>query len=209
MSLTWWGEHLSELPLIFLTVAITHLLMSFSQTLMHYRLGHRPLGGIFFRNHIHFHHAHYHEDHLVSPVYIKNDGDGNNTPFFMILVAFMVLATYFIFPLRVFITQIIAASASFGAHVYLDNRYHISGSPLLRFAWFRRKQQLHFVHHTHGDSNFEIAYSVLKTGTPYADLGADFYTRRESPDARQDYLMRQLQKLNPGCVITITPTEAA
>ena len=54
----------------------------------------------------------------------------------------------------------------------------------------------------------KIAYSVLKTGTPYADLGADFYTRRESPDARQDYLMRQLQKLNPGCVITITPPEA-
>ncbi len=55
----------------------------------------------------------------------------------------------------------------------------------------------------------KIAYSVLKTGTPYADLGADFYTRRESPDARRDYLMRQLQKLNPGCVITITPAEAA
>ena len=55
----------------------------------------------------------------------------------------------------------------------------------------------------------KIAYSVLKTGKPYADLGADFYTRRESPDARQDYLMRQLQKLNPSCVITITPTEAA
>jgi sterol desaturase/sphingolipid hydroxylase (fatty acid hydroxylase superfamily) len=130
--------------------------MSFSQTLMHYRLGHRPLGGIFFRNHIHFHHAHYHEDHLVSPVYIKNAGDGNNTPFFMILVAIMVSATYFIFPLRVFITQIIAASASFAAHVYLDNQYHISASPLLRFAWFRRKQQLHFVHHTHGDSNFAL-----------------------------------------------------
>src|SRR5271169_4234675 len=55
----------------------------------------------------------------------------------------------------------------------------------------------------------KIAYSVLKTSKPYADLGADFYTCRESPDARQDYLMRQLQKLNPGCVITITPTEAA
>src|SRR5215831_20786960 len=51
----------------------------------------------------------------------------------------------------------------------------------------------------------KIAYSVLKTGKPYADPGADFYTRRESPDARQDYRMRQLQKLNPGCVITITP----
>ena len=44
---------------------------------------------------------------------------------------------------------------------------------------------------------------------PYDDLGADFYTRRESPDARQEYLMRQLRKLNPGCVITITPAEAA
>ena len=55
----------------------------------------------------------------------------------------------------------------------------------------------------------KIAYSVLKTGKPYADLGADFYTRRESPDARQDYLMRQLQKLNPGCAITITPAETA
>ena len=55
----------------------------------------------------------------------------------------------------------------------------------------------------------KIAYGVLKTGKPYADLGADFYARRESPDARQDYLMRQLRKLNPGCVITITPAETA
>jgi transposase len=55
----------------------------------------------------------------------------------------------------------------------------------------------------------KIAYQVLKTGRPYTDLGADFYTSRESPQARQDYLIRQLQKLNPGSVITITPAEAA
>ena len=55
----------------------------------------------------------------------------------------------------------------------------------------------------------KIACQVLKTGTPYTDLGADFYARRESPQAKQDYLLRQLQKLNPGCVITITPQEAA
>jgi transposase len=55
----------------------------------------------------------------------------------------------------------------------------------------------------------KIAHSVLKTGTPYAGLGAGFCTRRESPDARQHCLMRQLQKLNPGCVITITPAETA
>ena len=55
----------------------------------------------------------------------------------------------------------------------------------------------------------KIAYQVLKTGTPYTDLGADFYASRETPQARQDYLIRQLQKLNPGCTITITPAEAA
>jgi transposase len=57
----------------------------------------------------------------------------------------------------------------------------------------------------------KIAYQVLKTGTPYQDLGADFYTRRESPAQKQAWLERQLQKLHPGCTITITisPPEAA
>jgi hypothetical protein len=52
---------------------------------------------------------------------------------------------------------------------------------------------------------------VLKSGTPYQDLGADFYTRRESPEQKQAWLERQLQKLHPGRTITITisPPEAA
>jgi transposase len=55
----------------------------------------------------------------------------------------------------------------------------------------------------------KIAYQVLRSGEPYQDLGAGFYTRRESPGQRQAYLMRQLQKLSPGCTITVTPAEAA
>src|SRR5436309_7147507 len=57
----------------------------------------------------------------------------------------------------------------------------------------------------------KIAYQVLKSGTPYQDLGADFYTRRESPEQKQAWLERQLQKLHPGCAITISisPPEAA
>jgi transposase len=52
----------------------------------------------------------------------------------------------------------------------------------------------------------KIAYQVLKTGTPYTEPGADFYTRRESPEQKQTRLERQLQKLHPGCTITITIT---
>jgi transposase len=55
----------------------------------------------------------------------------------------------------------------------------------------------------------KIAYQVLKSGKPYEDLGADFYTRRESPEQRRAYLLRQLEKLSRGCTITITPAEAA
>jgi hypothetical protein len=183
MNLTWWSEDPSELPLLFLTVVVTHLLMSFSQTLMHYGLGHRRLGGMFFRNHIHYHHVNYSKDHLVSLVYVKNDGDGNNTPFFLIPVALMLSSTYFIFPLRVFLVQIVAAFASFLAHVYLDNQYHIAGSPLLRFAWFRRKQQLHFVHHTHGNSSsilfiIHMATAILHSSTIF---GTDFWVPTEIP----------------------------
>jgi hypothetical protein len=39
----------------------------------------------------------------------------------------------------------------------------------------------------------KIAYQVLQAGTPYQEPGADFYTRRESPQQRQNYLERQLQ----------------
>jgi transposase len=54
----------------------------------------------------------------------------------------------------------------------------------------------------------KIAYQVLKSGMPYQDLGADFCTQRESPQQRQAYLLRQLEKLNPGCTITISLPEA-
>jgi hypothetical protein len=62
----------------------------------------------------------------------------------------------------------------------------------------------------------KIAYQVLKSGQPYTDLGADFYSRRESPAQQHAYLERRLQKLYPGQTITITispppggPAEAA
>ena len=50
----------------------------------------------------------------------------------------------------------------------------------------------------------KIAYQVLKSGTPYQEPGADSCTRRESPEQKQAWLERQMQKLHPGCTITIT-----
>jgi transposase len=53
----------------------------------------------------------------------------------------------------------------------------------------------------------KIAYSVLRTRTPYQDPGAGFYARRQQPAHRQEWLEKQLASLHPGCTVTITITE--
>ncbi len=60
---------LRELPLFLFTAVVTHLVMSFAQTLMHYKLGHHRMGGKFFRNHINFHHSDYSSAHLAHRTY--------------------------------------------------------------------------------------------------------------------------------------------
>ena len=107
---------LPELPLIVVTAAATHLVMSFAQTLMHYKLGHHQVGGKFFRNHINFHHTNYSKDHLVSATYL--DDEGNNTPFFFIPVFAVGAFMYFLLPVDLFVVLVVACAASFYAHVF-------------------------------------------------------------------------------------------
>ncbi len=143
-----------NLVLYVLTAMIAHLLMSLGQTLSHRYLGHSRLGGRFFKNHIQFHHVHYAGDHVVSNHYIDN-GD-NNTLFFLMPVALVVGLSYLFLKLDLFVVQLAVMSLSFCGHYYLDNEYHVAGSRLGRFRWFRRKQQLHFIHHRHGNCNFAV-----------------------------------------------------
>jgi transposase len=49
----------------------------------------------------------------------------------------------------------------------------------------------------------KIAYQVLKSGMPYQEPGAGFYTRRESPEQRRKYHERQIQKIYPGRTVTV------
>jgi sterol desaturase/sphingolipid hydroxylase (fatty acid hydroxylase superfamily) len=136
------------------TATIAHFLMSLGQTLFHRYLGHSRFGGRFCKNHVQFHHAHYSGDHVVSTRYLDN-GD-NNTLFFLMPVAVIISLSYLFLRLDLLVVQLAAMSASFCGHYYIDNQYHVAGSSLGRFAWFRRKQQLHFIHHRHGNCNFAV-----------------------------------------------------
>ncbi len=132
----------------------THLVVSISQTLFHYGLGHHRIGGIFYRNHISFHQKHYANAHLVSSIHRRNEG--NNTPYFLIPTILVAGSMFLALPFDLFLVVTAASAASFCLHVYLDRQYHAEGSSLARFAWFRRKQQLHFVHHLHANTNFAV-----------------------------------------------------
>jgi sterol desaturase/sphingolipid hydroxylase (fatty acid hydroxylase superfamily) len=143
-------------PAFFITAVATHLVMSFTQTVMHRMLGHHAVGGRFFHNHINFHHTYYSKDHLLSQKYLAEEG--NNTPFFLIPVLLMGACTYLVLPTDLFVVEVVACTASFYAHVLFDKEYHVAGSRLERFAWFRRKQELHFVHHRHADSNYAVIH---------------------------------------------------
>jgi hypothetical protein len=145
---------LPELLLILLTAIATHLVMSMAQTMMHHHLGHGSWGGKLYRNHINFHHTYYAKDHLVSPVY--RGEEGNNTPFFFIPVFMVGSVTFFLLPLDLFVVQALACAASFYAHVFFDKEYHVEGSWLERFAWFRHMRALHFEHHRHANANFAV-----------------------------------------------------
>src|SRR5262249_3617318 len=147
---------LSQVSLILVTAVATHLVMSFAQTLMHYKLGHHPMGGKFFHNHINFHHTYYSKDHLVSRTYLGEEG--NNTPFFFIPVFLVGGCAYFLLPLNLFVVMVTASAASFYAHVFFDKEYHVEGSRLQRFAGFRRREEVHFVQHRHANSNFGVIH---------------------------------------------------
>lgn len=145
---------LLEALLLVLTAVCTHLAMSCGQTLLHRWLGHRRLGGLLYRNHIAFHHTYYAKGHLASTSY--RGEDGNNTPYFLIPTLLAGGVLFFVLPSPVFVVMALTGAASFYAHVVLDREYHVENSRLRRFAWFRHKQQLHFVHHLHANANFAV-----------------------------------------------------
>ncbi len=90
----------------------------------------------------------------MSSIYRRNEG--NNTPFFLIPTILVAGVMFLVLPFDLFLVVTAASAASFCLHVYLDRQYHTEGSILARFAWFRRKQQLHFVHHLHANTNFAV-----------------------------------------------------
>jgi len=100
----WWTSVSIEIFLCCLTATTAHLSMSLGQTLFHRYLGHRGIGGRFFRSHLDIHHRHYSGNHVVSEYYLNEEA--NNTPFFLIPVTFAISLGCLVLPLDLLIVQL-------------------------------------------------------------------------------------------------------
>src|SRR5260370_27219874 len=110
-----------KLSLFLVTAAATHLVMSFGQTLIHYKVAHHPMGAKIFRDHINFHHTHYSDAHLISRTYLGDEG--NTTPYFFIPVFLVGWRAYFLLPLSLFVVIVLARAAAFYAHAFFAKEY--------------------------------------------------------------------------------------
>ena len=150
----------------------SHLLISLGQTLFRRYLGHRRIGGRFFKDHINFHHEYYSGNHVVSENYL--DQERNNTPLFLVPVVLVISLSHLFLSLDLFIVQLTAMSISFYAHVYIDKQYHATQSRLGRFSGSGEGSSSIFVHPRRADCNFAVIDNFWNwlLGT-YKSIGAD------------------------------------
>jgi hypothetical protein len=106
-----------------LTGIATHLVVSGSQILFHYSLGHHRLGWTFFRTHFRIHHTYRARGHLVSSAY-RGD-EGNNTPYFLIPTILVAAMMFYSLPLDLFLIMAAARIYSTSALISRTAPTHV------------------------------------------------------------------------------------
>jgi hypothetical protein len=141
--------------LIFFAVAIgTYYLMSIVQTVLHRDYGHRKRIRAVFDAHAIGHHGEYPPNRLQADTYVDLESHAMN--YYGIPIVVIAVLTYLIFGPMVMSAHLVGVFATFRWHVYLHEHYHLNDSSWERFAWFREKRRLHFIHHKHAGYNFAV-----------------------------------------------------
>ena len=137
-----------------ISIVAGYLASSFLQVVSHRWLGHQPAARFFFRRHVFDHHRIYAPKHLASEKY--SDIERSLTPYYAVLVA----AAIGLLALKLPKAPLIGLSAtlvvSYAAHAYVHEHYHLDKSWLNRWAWFRKRRDLHYMHHRNTRCNFGV-----------------------------------------------------
>lgn len=131
-----------------------HAIASLTQNLLHRWLGHSAAGGALQRLHLSLHHAIYTEARMLSARF--RSAETSLTPLYLVPAGVVAALGFWLLPVLQALCLVSGVAASFAAHVYLHEQFHLSGSKLQRYRWFRRRRLLHAVHHRDGSRNFGL-----------------------------------------------------
>jgi len=141
--------------LIFIGVAIaSYYVMSFVQTWLHRDFGHRRRIDRVFAAHAIGHHGLYNRDNLQTETF--EDCESHALNYYGIPIVAVALLAYWAGGVLVMSANLIGVFATFRWHLYLHEHYHLKSTYLERYAWFRNKRRLHFVHHQDARYNFAV-----------------------------------------------------
>ena len=138
-------------------IVATHYLACFIQMFLHAGLGHNRRAGFMFREHIRNHHANYSEIY-TTPRYI--DEGTSLTLYYLIPVTGCAILAFLLLPFSLATAVMATFLASLILHAHFHVQYHLDRSWWQRFAWFRRRQFLHRIHHERPDKNFGVLDSM-------------------------------------------------
>jgi len=127
------------------------------QAMLHRLVGHGSLLSWLGQIHLGSHHAFYTPRHYESTSYnVHEEGLGYT---FLPIAAGAMVSAYFLLPGLLVAAVCLALIAVFWAHDYVHKHFHIKNSWMLRYGWFRKKKEIHRIHHVNAGKN----YGVLTT----------------------------------------------
>lgn len=131
-----------------------YLSAAVTQTVFHRLFGHRRRIRPIFEVHMRGHHARYPPGRLRSDKWI--DSEQHVMWWYALPLAPLVGVIGWLAP--AWATAAFSAGLGFAIwwHIYIHKHYHLRQSWWRRFAWFRTKRRLHFVHHRSVRRNYAI-----------------------------------------------------
>jgi hypothetical protein len=137
-----------------LVVVVTYYLMSILQAVLHKAYGHRKRIAAVFSAHAIGHHGKYNPNNLRTETFVDLESHALN--YYGIPIVIVALLVYLLAGPLVMTAHLVGVFATFRWNIYLHEHYHLIDTPLERFAWFREKRRLHFIHHRDARYNFAV-----------------------------------------------------
>ena len=133
---------------------VTYYLMSVLQAVLHRDFGHRRRIARVFEGHAVGHHGQYPAHRLQGKSY--KDLEGHALNYYGIPALVSATAIYLAFGPLIAVAHLVGILLTFRVNIVLHRHYHLEQTPLERFAWFREKRRLHFLHHQDARVNFAV-----------------------------------------------------